>query len=547
MVIAQGGTHLLVPPESAHWLSDHPLLIDYFAGQHQLVDATRQTGFVFELRASKGVNLASEITTKEITRDSGVPHSAGQEVGQPSTSEKYLTHSPAFGVGLSSIDLDPRVSSIRRPTRPVFARHMTFEGHFDYFTLFYDLFEEPGRQTILAIGPPLPSDVDPIRDVKFVCASSGQHCYAAYVSPPTRWSTGFFRITPRSATSALAISFQGQQVIRPVQPNLSRLFAGRRVLIAKNKDNPLEWIVDWARYHAVHLGIDGILLYDNNSRRYSAADLRQALSLVPGLAVSVIMEWPFPYALPGVALWPTADGRWSDSGFLEISRRRFLSDASFVVHLDVDELFVQRSSRGVEDLIRNNDAAWFQVPSQDVIAYPHPGSDLPRHRDFHWTRRTTSMMRAKYFAVPARCPDDARWWIHLIQGAPSVSVDPMEFRVAHFRHLTTGWGGRGKRRDPIAINRDMHVEDTVLRDRMNEAFADWNPVVRAWDPLESTDPDLMRVAALEACERGENDRALQLLACATALDPYHPGQQALRRDLMNRRNAAILELEQSDQ
>jgi hypothetical protein len=47
--MAAGGTHLLVPSEFAAWLDDHPLVAEYFAEHHQVVDARAETGIVFAL------------------------------------------------------------------------------------------------------------------------------------------------------------------------------------------------------------------------------------------------------------------------------------------------------------------------------------------------------------------------------------------------------------------------------------------------------------------------------------------------------------------
>jgi hypothetical protein len=47
--MASGGTHLLVPREQADWLGDHPLVADYFAKHHEMVDASADTGIVFAL------------------------------------------------------------------------------------------------------------------------------------------------------------------------------------------------------------------------------------------------------------------------------------------------------------------------------------------------------------------------------------------------------------------------------------------------------------------------------------------------------------------
>ncbi|MFX8481515.1 hypothetical protein ABTL74_19375, partial [Acinetobacter baumannii] len=57
----------------------------------------------------------------------------------------------------------------------------------------------------------------------------------------------------------------------PVQPNLSHLFAGRRVLLTLSRNNAPRWIADWIRFYATLHGADAVLLYDNASDRYRAA------------------------------------------------------------------------------------------------------------------------------------------------------------------------------------------------------------------------------------------------------------------------------------
>lgn len=48
--IIGGGTHLLVPRDAASWLNDSPLLENYFATWHDLVEANAGTGIVYDLR-----------------------------------------------------------------------------------------------------------------------------------------------------------------------------------------------------------------------------------------------------------------------------------------------------------------------------------------------------------------------------------------------------------------------------------------------------------------------------------------------------------------
>lgn len=47
--IIAGGAYLVVPREAAGWLDDSPLLVDYFATYHDLVEASAETGIIYDL------------------------------------------------------------------------------------------------------------------------------------------------------------------------------------------------------------------------------------------------------------------------------------------------------------------------------------------------------------------------------------------------------------------------------------------------------------------------------------------------------------------
>lgn len=438
----------------------------------------------------------------------------------------------AFETGLSPVTLDPRISPYRVPERPKFARGLGFERGFDYFTLFYDVFADEDPDWIVALGPPLPTQLQLNDGLSFRCASSGARLQAEYVPPKMRWSTGYFRIQRKRQTDAIHIQIAHQHVFRAIQPNLSRLFSGRRVLLAKNRDNPLEWIVDWARYHAVHFGIDAVVLFDTSSSLYEAADIKRALSQVPGLAVILVVDWPFPYQAPSANGWLRAHERWADNGYLEVAWRRFLLSAAFVAHLDIDELLVQRTARGLDNLMQDTACPWFRLQSQNIVAWPGWGTQLPRHRLFTWATAPLDNMRPKWIVVPNRCPPSARWWIHQIEGAACCPVDRDEFRIAHFLPLTTGWGGRSGRRKVVDLNPSEHRHDPKLQQRLDEAFDGWEPACRPWHPIESGDANLIRACAQEAFASGKMEEAALLLAEAMVLSPYHHSQHLLLRDIL---------------
>jgi hypothetical protein len=50
-IVAQGGTHLLVPRKEAEWLSDYLWLADYFAQQHELAGSSPESGILFLLHS----------------------------------------------------------------------------------------------------------------------------------------------------------------------------------------------------------------------------------------------------------------------------------------------------------------------------------------------------------------------------------------------------------------------------------------------------------------------------------------------------------------
>ncbi|MFN8589827.1 MAG: hypothetical protein U0031_00105 [Thermomicrobiales bacterium] len=71
--LAAGGTHLVVPPEAADWLQDHPLVSAHLIQHHHLVEASDASGVVFALRPAGPVTFSVEV--------SGWRSKSGKEIG----------------------------------------------------------------------------------------------------------------------------------------------------------------------------------------------------------------------------------------------------------------------------------------------------------------------------------------------------------------------------------------------------------------------------------------------------------------------------------
>jgi hypothetical protein len=396
------------------------------------------------------------------------------ELGEP------IYASPFVDVVLSSITLDPRINPIRTPDTAPDLRSPTFERNYDFATFAYDVFWDTDHTRVHVLGPVAPHSIDLDRKLTFQALPSGISSAFTLIPGDVRYHS-WYRISPPSGSAAVEVRIGDQCSVRAIQPNNAAVFADRRVLMTISKDNALEWIVDWARFHAVHFGVDAVLVYDNGSTSYAPEDVRHALSKVPGLRTVVVVSWPFPYG--PAPRQGTFDGFWCQPAFLDHARRRLLANAAWVLNLDIDDLLVQIGETRLEDVLDNSSDSWIGFLESRVVNTNPELVETPRHRDFHWRRACVDSPRAtthayKWLAFPNRVPDEARWDVHSIRhGGGHSLADGGAFRVYGFQPITTGWGGRHARRAAVDVTSGDFIEDLVLRERLDRAFANWDPQV----------------------------------------------------------------------
>jgi hypothetical protein len=446
-----------------------------------------------------------------------------------------------YQLALSPVSIDPRLNRPRVPALPAVARGRDFERRFDHLTLFNDVFWEADGEAVLALGPHVPAHLDPETEIRFFDFSSGERLEAAYLPSRLQIHGDMYRIAASQTTSALRVEFGAQQAIVAIQPNLSAILAGRRVLTNRCQNDPIEWLVDWAYYHAREFGFDAIVHYDNQSTAYSVEDVRLALSQVPGIEIVIVLAWPFPLEPPHALVPATGRifwhrqmrDRWAESCRLEHQRRRFLAHAELVLVADVDELLIRRSAKSdLKDLFADPSIAWTRFDSELVVNTEDPPDSLVRHRDFHWVWHHQGFKTPKYLVKPDRCPDEARWWLHDIAAAPRLDIPPPDYSVAHFFALTTGWGDKKSRAAKHAPTPETHHEDIHIRATLDRVFDEdaRRSLPRSPGPLD--DPHLLRKDVYDQMRSGNNEAALNSLDRAFAVDPYHPTQQAVRNELL---------------
>jgi hypothetical protein len=117
----------------------------------------------------------------------------------------------------------------------------------------------------------------------------------------------------------------------------TEIFKGLNCAVLKSKDNDLIWIREWADYHVRIHNLQGILFFDNNSKKYDMLEIVETLRSVPGLQKSCIVPTPYSYG-PLTAGKGGYDSKFLQLGIQNIARLRFMRSARAVLSVDIDEL-----------------------------------------------------------------------------------------------------------------------------------------------------------------------------------------------------------------
>ena len=333
-------------------------------------------------------------------------------------------------------------------------RQPGFEAAFDSRTLFYDAFRH-GNDVVLS-GPPLHNMRRRFGSATF---TSGGSELIAELSDINRTQRSRLR---GDAGDAVRVVVDGLDATLPVSPDDREMFRDRRVLTTLSRNNALEWIADWIRYYVAVHEIDAVLLYDNGSDAYTLDELEATISGIPGLAVSVVVNWPFPFG-PSAGPNNVWDSDFCQPSKHEHARFRFLEQAAQVITADIDELIVTVDGRPLHAHLASAASGGLSYRGHWIEGVA--GASLPRFADFDSYDPTRAPCAKKWTIRPGAVPQSAQWSTHdLIGWSPDKSLD---VRYGHFRVITTNW-----KYNRLKLRSDEHrVRDVELRRAMDRAFA----------------------------------------------------------------------------
>jgi hypothetical protein len=362
----------------------------------------------------------------------------------------------------------------REPTRPPAHREPNFSEQFDYDTLFFDAFFRSQKE-ILITAPSFFNLLPFLRRMDITARPSSRRC-AFRIRNLDRHAQ--IRVAVPEGTSSMSLRSEiGQFEIEP-HSNLSEFFADQRVVFTLSKNNRLEWIKDWIRYHRDIHGATGVLLYDNQSTAYEPQELLSSLSQVAGIERLCVVSWPFRYGPQGPDAKHFWDSDFCQNGAWEHARWMFLQRARSAMNADIDELVVSDDGSSVFAAAERSRSGIVRYNGHWVHGFngrTRTASDCAPMRvvDFdHYLRHSTSrrwqlfprrenVCAPKWTVVPGRCPDRAQWTAHRIKGwTGSLSIN-RNFSFRHFREIGNHW--KYDRSGREAFDPDRYVFDQRLR------------------------------------------------------------------------------------
>lgn len=364
----------------------------------------------------------------------------------------------------------------REAPRPLHDRQSGYEALFDHDTLFYDVFRS--GEEVICLGPPLLNCEDALQGAEFRIEGSDRPLASAYRPPRLdRQPTCRFHLSGPGLLEApkIVLSAVGRSLLIRPRSSGREAFVGRRVVTTVSKDNPLDWIKDWARFNVRVHHADAFIIYDNGSTLYGCDDIRDALADLDGLERLLVIPWHYPYG-PRAGPARVQDSFYCHPGALDHVRRRYCPAARAVLNTDVDELVVGAPGESVFDAAERSGRAVYSFRGVWVEKTGDDGSPgLVRHTDcldrrrppVFWAPvgRLNRWLRTKWVAVPARCDDDMAWAVHDVLDcgtAPRTlewSTHSREFVYRHCRQITIGRSAWRKRVDARSILRHAFDRD----------------------------------------------------------------------------------------
>lgn len=237
-------------------------------------------------------------------------------------------------------------------------------------------------------------------------------------------------------------------------------FAGLNASLHISRNNRLEWIGDWARFHVAEHGLQAMLLMDNNSDDYPPEAILDVLA-ASGLKRGVVLKVPQPYG-PVRSRLGGGGAKFLQPAMLNHARLRFLRRARAVLNVDIDELVWSRSGSVFDAAVGSPlgivafEGAWISPPAE---------AQLPvRHADHLHPEIGVGPCPTKYCIRPGGWRRQFGWDVHRPDiPLPMGLVKRKDFGYWHCRAITTNWKSYDRLTPRFSGEADPFASETFAR------------------------------------------------------------------------------------
>ncbi|OSP55563.1 hypothetical protein [Pseudoruegeria sp. SK021] len=345
---------------------------------------------------------------------------------------------------LRGFTLPASVPYRRDPVVPEAFQTDKYRQDYDDRTLFYDCCTLDQSGQILLTAPPL-SGLWPL--VRRALRIDGK---------PVGWMRQ--RRSGRSAQvllraragASVGLEIDGQTYPLAPRPSLASMFSGLNCAVTVNKNNDLNWIRDWVRYHISAHGLEGVVIFDNGSTAYDPSAIAEVLDPLPGLKSAAILSAPYHWG--GNVDGPTGMVRYKflQTALINLARRSEVSQARAVIGMDIDELVLGPNGASVFDAAESRWLSYVKLGGQWV--FPEAANGAPTGQSDHVYRPEPARpCKPKWCARPDSLLSRLGWNVHNVgaEQGRRVKAD-RQFSLIHCSACSTGWKPASRRYSPPA-------------------------------------------------------------------------------------------------
>lgn len=362
---------------------------------------------------------------------------------------------------LSSLQIPAALGLARRPAVRKEHRGENYEALYDVSTLFYDAVLLHESRKIVLFCPKLFNLEPLVREGRFALGDAPlklarivrRRRYDEVWLDGAGGRGGPFAFSWRDWSTTLSLSRQDEDT-----------FAGLNCIVAISRNNRLEWIRDWLHYHVSEHGLEGVVLFDNNSSEYGLDALADAIGSVAGIKASRVVSAPFSYGPKGVKR-KVSRSKYLQTSLLNIARIRYFSRAAAVLSIDIDEL-VHSSRPGLTVFDEARSSRFGYTAFRGKWVFDTAGEDeLPLHRNHWMVSADDSKCPYKYCVVPQSPVGRLAREVHGVAASKILNYlfESSNMSYWHFWNINTNWKGHRTRLAPAALEVSETARQVLTR------------------------------------------------------------------------------------